>query len=108
VGVGLATVHVSDCGVGDRSAVLVDAEFGCTKLKVAVSEFVLRSETLNTAFCGGVIPTGTVAVDGLIEMRIPESRPTCPVAVFLWSASAVAIKLMTGIGFGKLLNDGAV
>ena len=26
----------------------------------------------------------------------------------MWSASAVAIKLRTGIGFGKLFRDGAV
>jgi hypothetical protein len=54
------------------------------------------------------MPTGTVAVNGVIETRIPESSPTWPVPVFLWSASAVAIKLMMGIGFGKLLKDGAV
>ena len=53
-------------------------------------------------------PTGTVAVVGVTETRIPESRPTCPVPVLLWFASAVAIKLMTGIGFGNLLSDGAV
>ena len=107
MGVGLATVHVSARGFGERSRGLLDAVFGCTNLKVAVSEFVLRSEMLKTAVCGGVIPTGTVAVNGLIETRIPESRPTCPVAVFFLSASAVAIKLTMGIGFGKLLNDGA-
>src|SRR5260221_209898 len=54
------------------------------------------------------MPTGTVAVAGVIETRIPESRPTCPVPVFFLSASAVAIKLTMGIGFGKLLSDGAV
>ena len=86
----------------------MDAVFGCTNLKVAVEGFVLSNEALNTACCAGVMPTGTVAVNGVIETRIPESSPACPVPVFEWSASAVAIKLMTGIGFGKLLRDGAV
>jgi hypothetical protein len=86
----------------------VEAEFGCTNLNVAVEGFVLSSEALNDAVCAGFMPTGTVAVNGLMETRIPESKPTCPVPVFLWSASAVAIKLMTGMGLGKLLSDGVV
>jgi hypothetical protein len=106
--VGLVTVHVSDSGFGDWSRTLVDAVFGCTNLKTAVEGFVLSNEASNDAVCAGVMPTGTVAVNGVIETRIPESSPTWPVPVFLWSASAVAIKLMMGIGFGKLLKDGAV
>jgi hypothetical protein len=67
-----------------------------------------RNDGENVVVWAGSMPTGTVAVPGVIDTRIPESRPTCPVPVFLWSASAVAIKLMMGIGLGKLLNDGAV
>ena len=86
----------------------LDAVFCCTNLKTAVEGLVLSSEALNDAVCAGVMPTGTVAVRGLIETRIPESSPTWPVPVFFLSASAVAIKLRTGMGFGKLLSDGAV
>jgi hypothetical protein len=106
--VGLATVQVSDKGFGDWLTTSVDAVLDCTNLNVAVEGLVFSNEALKDAVCAGVIPTGTVAVVGVIETRIPESKPTCAVAVFLWSASAAAIKLRTGIGFGKLLKDGAV
>ena len=82
--------------------------FGCTNRNCALSGGEFWKDGENVAVCAGVMPTGTVAVAGVTETRIPESRPTCPVPVFLWSASAVAIKLMMGIGFGKLLSDGAV
>ena len=82
--------------------------FGCTKRNCALSGGEFWNDGENVAVCAGTMPTGTVAVGGVIDTRIPESSPTCPVPVFLWSASAVAIKLMMGIGFGKLLNDGAV
>jgi hypothetical protein len=106
--VGFLTVHVSDSGFGELSRVFLEVVFCCINLKTAVEGFVLSNEGLKDAVCAGVIPTGTVAVRGEIETRIPESRPICAVPVFLWSASAVAIKLRTGIGFGKLLRDGAV
>jgi hypothetical protein len=98
----------SDNGLAKVSRLFLDAVFGCTNLKTAVEGFVLSNEALKEAVWAGVIPTGTVAVGGLIETRMPESRPTCPVPVFFLSASAVAIKLRTGMGFGKLLRDGAV
>lgn len=86
----------------------MDAVFACTSLKTAVDGLVLSNDTVKDAVCAGVMPTGTVAVNGVIETRIPESSATCPVPVFLWSASAVAMKLMTGMGLGKLLREGAV
>jgi hypothetical protein len=64
--------------------------------------------TLKLAVCGGLNPTGTVAVVGVIATRIPESRVTVAVAVLLWSASAVAVKVRVGGGTGKLLSAGAV
>src|SRR6266436_6223592 len=102
--------HESESGFADASnGFVVDFdESGCTNRNCALSGGEFMNDGKNVAVCGGVMPTGTVAVRGVIETRIPESRPTCPVPVFLWSASAVAIKLIMGIGFGKLLKDGAV
>src|SRR5258708_34873566 len=99
--VGLVTVHVSDSGFGDWSRTLVDAVFGCTNLKTAVEGFVLSNEASNDALCAGVMPTRTVAVNGVIENPIPESSPTWPVPLLLWSASALGLKLIIGIWLGK-------
>lgn len=100
--------QLSDNGLAKVSRLFLDAVLGWTSLKTAVEGLVLSNEALKEAVWAGLIPTGTVAVNGVIETRIPESRPTCPVPVFFLSASAVAIKLRTGMGFGKLVSDGAV
>src|ERR1700690_3702831 len=64
--------------------------------------------TVNSAVCGGVIPTGTVAAGGVTDTRMPVSRPMVAVPVALDSASAVAVNVSTGMGLGKPVSDGAV
>ena len=68
-----AGAQVSDRGFGERSKVFEEAVFACTSLKTAVEGFVLSNDTVKDAVCAGVTPTGTVAVNGVIETRMPES-----------------------------------
>ena len=63
---------------------------------------------MNCSVCAGVRPTTTGAVNGLMESRIPESRRTVPVPVFLGLASADAVKVIVGKGLGNLSSGGAV
>jgi hypothetical protein len=100
--------QVSDCGFGLWSFTFVDAVFGCTTMYLADEGSVFNSDTLNVAFCAGFIPTGTVAEVGVTDTRIPVSSATCPAPVFFVSASAAAVNVSTGIGFGKLPSEGAV
>lgn len=67
-----------------------------------------KKEAVNCTCCAGFNPTGTVAVVGVTETRIPESNVITAVPVFFLSASALAVKVNWGIGLGKLLSVGAV
>ena len=69
---------------------------------------MFKNDGVNCTCCAGVNPTGTVAVVGVVETRIPVSIETIAVPVFLWSASAVAVNVIVGMGFGKFANVGAV
>jgi hypothetical protein len=87
----------------------VELEFGCTNLNCALNGGAFRNDGKNVVVCAGVRPTGTVAVAGVIETRIPESNCTIAVAVLFLAASAVAVNVRTGMnGFGKFARDGAV
>jgi hypothetical protein len=87
----------------------LELELGCTNLNCAPTGGAFRNDGKNVLVCAGVKPTGTVAVAGVTETRIPESNWTVAVAVLLLSASAVAVNVRTGTnGFGKFARDGAV
>jgi hypothetical protein len=66
------------------------------------------SDAVNCTVCAGVTPTGTVALPGVTDTRIPESSDIVAVPVLLWFASAVAVYVTVGIGFGNLESGGAV
>ena len=68
----------------------------------------LRKDALSEICCAGVKPTGTVTVDGVTETRIPESKLTVAVPVLFLLASAWAVKVSVGAGFGKFERGGAV
>lgn len=107
---GLATpqVVVPVTGGNASQICVLDPATGCITAHITVVGGVFSSEAVNDTVAVGLRPTGTVAVEGVTEARIPESRLTTAVPVFLWLASAVAVKVMTGIGFGKLASVGAV
>ncbi len=81
---------------------------GCTTAQFKVVGGVFAREAVKVAICAGVIPTGTVAVVGVREARIPVSMITVAVPVFFLSALAVAVKVSVGMGLGKLDKEGAV
>lgn len=87
----------------------LELAFGCTNLNCALNGGAFRNDGKNVVVCAGVRPTGTVAVAGVTDTRIPESNCTVTAAVFFLSASAVAVKVRSGTnGFGKFVKDGAV
>jgi hypothetical protein len=87
----------------------VELEFDCTNRNCAFTGGAFRKEGKNVLLCAGVNPTGTVAVAGVTDTRIPESSATIAVPVFFLSASAVAVNVRIGTnGFGKFARDGAV
>jgi hypothetical protein len=91
--VGLLTVHVSESGFGVWSLVFFDEVFTCMSRNFTPTGGEFRNDTLKLAVAGVDRPTGTVAVVGDMDERIPLSRPIVAVAVFLWSASAVAVNV---------------
>src|SRR5215471_16714947 len=90
--------QVSESGLAVWSKTLVLAVFGCTSAYFAVDELTFWKAALKDCVCAGVIPTGTAAVLGVIDTRMPESNPSVPVPVFFLSASAVAVKVTVGMG----------
>jgi hypothetical protein len=75
-------------------------------LAVAGDEF--RKSAVNCTCCAGLISVGTVAVEGVTDVRMPVSSVTTAVPVLLWFAVAVALNVSVGIGFGKFASAGAV
>jgi hypothetical protein len=67
-----------------------------------------RKSAVNFTCCAGDISVGTVAVEGVTEVRIPVSSDITAVPVFFLFASAVALNEIVGMGFGKSVNVGAV
>jgi hypothetical protein len=65
-------------------------------LYCALNGGACKKDGKNVAVCFGVKPTGTVAVLGVTDTRIPESNPICTAAVFFLSTSAVAVKVRIG------------
>jgi hypothetical protein len=57
-----------------------------------------KRATVNFVVAAGFKPTGTVAVDGVIAARIPESRLTVPVPFLFFAAVEVAVNVITGAG----------
>jgi hypothetical protein len=102
-------LHVTARGLAVSLLVfVVSLGFGCTRFHCRFSAGEFSREAVNFTVAAGVSPTGTVAVVGEREPRIPESSVTVAVAVFLVFASAVAVKVSVGGGLGKLANEGAV
>jgi hypothetical protein len=87
---------------------VLDPETGCITFHDTLMGGVFSSETVKETPCAGFNPTGTVAVDGVTETRMPVSSVIIAVPVFLWSASAVAVNVSVGTGFGKFASAGAV
>jgi hypothetical protein len=88
---------------------LLDEVFTCMSRYFTPTGGEFRNDTSKLAVAGVDRPTGTVAVVGDMDARIPLSRPTVAVAVFLWSASAVAVNVnVRAYGWGKLLSVGPV
>ena len=64
-------------------AVVVEPVYGCVTSHTKFEGGEFCNEAVNFTTCAGVTPTGTVAVEGLTVTRIPESRVTLVVPVFL-------------------------
>lgn len=100
--------HVVDNGFGVCSVTVEEPAFGCTTSHFRFNGGEFNKDAVKVTDWFGVNPTGTVAVAGETETRMPESKPTVAVPVFLLSASAVAVKVSRGVGFGKFASEGAV
>ena len=107
---GLATPQVVVPVIAGKSSQIcvLEPATGCITAHMTVVGGVFSSEAVNATDAAGLSPTGTVGAAGLTEARIPESRITTAVPVFLVFAVAAAVKVMVGIGFGKLASVGAV
>lgn len=94
---------------GNASQICVDdPATGCITAHFTVVGGVFSNDDVNDTVAAGLKPTGTVAVEGTTEARMPESKATTAVPVFFLLASAVAVNVMVGIGFGKFASVGAV
>jgi hypothetical protein len=87
---------------------VLDPATGCITFQDTLMGGVFSSEAVKDTPCAGLNPTGTVAVVGVTATRMPVSSATTAVPVFLWSASAVAVNVSVGTGFGKFASAGAV
>ena len=87
---------------------LLESISGCMTAQFKVVGGVLAREAVKEICCAGLMPTGAAAVAGVTEARMPVSMAMTAVPVFLVSALEVAVKVIVGIGFGKLERVGAV
>src|SRR5271169_3734672 len=74
----------------------------------ALAGETFKNEAVNCTCCAGCNSVGTVAVAGDIETRMPVSSVSVAVPVFFVAASAAAVNVIVGIGFGKFDSEGAV
>lgn len=81
---------------------------GCITAHMTLVGGVFSKEAVNETEAAGLRPTGTVAVAGVMVVRIPESKLTTAVPFLLLFASGTAVKVIVGMGFGKLASVGAV
>jgi hypothetical protein len=107
---GLATPQVVVPVTGGKSSQIcvLEPATGCITAHITVVGGVFSSEAVNATDAAGLSPTGTVGDVGLTDARMPESSVTTAVPVFFLLALAVAVKVIVGIGFGKLASVGAV
>jgi hypothetical protein len=78
----------------------VEPSTGCVTSQVASTPLSFKNEGVNLVVAAGFSPTGTVAVDGVIDARMPESSLTVPVPLLFFSAVEVAVSVITGAGCG--------
>ena len=78
----------------------VEPSTGWVTSQVASVPLSFKKDAVNLTVAGIFNPTGTVALDGVIEARIPESRLTVPAPVLFFSAVEVAVRVITGAGCG--------
>jgi hypothetical protein len=78
----------------------VEPGTGCVTSQVASVPLSFKKDAVNLTVAGVFNPTGTVALDGVIEARIPESRLTVPAPFLFFSAVEVAVSVITGAGCG--------
>lgn len=107
---GLAPPHAVEPTTGGNASQIcvLDPATGCITAHITLVGGVLSSEAVKETAAAGLSPTGTVAEDGVIDVRMPESRLTTAVPFLLVFAVAAAVNVMVGIGFGKFASVGAV
>src|SRR5208282_3557144 len=89
---------------------VLDPATGCimAHFGFAFAGEIFSKFAVNCTCCAGFKPTGIVAVVGVTETRIPVSITTVAVPFLLVFAAAAAVKVIVGMGLGKLANAGAV
>ena len=81
---------------------------GCMTCQFSPTGGPLARFAVNWICCDGLKPTGAVALAGDTATRMPESKVSTAVPFLAVSAAAAAVNVITGIGFGKFDNAGAV
>jgi hypothetical protein len=83
---------------------------GCTTFHcgLALAGETFKKLAVNCTCCAGLISVGTVAVDGVTDTRMPVSSVNSAVPFLFLAASAAAVNVIVGMGFGKFDNVGAV
>jgi hypothetical protein len=88
--------------------VVLEPTTGCITCQFRPTGGPLARLAVNWICCAGLKPTGAVALEGDTATRIPESRETTAAPVLPVLAAAADVKVIVGMGFGKLDKAGAV